>query len=411
MNIHQPDKRLKETLNSIEQSPTTPQQNKDLIKNFIDFQQAKGLTASRVLKYAYTLKMIDRKLNKKFTEITKNDVITYLKEINTSSVYAEWTKHDYLIVTRAFYQWIQKEHPPKNAQSKHAIQTLVDLQIKRARSKEKTPEHMLTPEEILQIADKTTNARDRAFILVFYESCCRIGEILPVKLKDLKFDEYGCLMYITGKTGVRPVRLLTSQPAISNWLTNHPDRDNNNGFLFCGLGRVNQKEMLSYSASVKVIKDASKKAGITKRTNTHKFRASRATELSKYCSDSIISKIGGWRPGSRELQTYIYLSNRDTDQALLSINGLLKKEDVGKGFKLIICPRCHTRNSPDSKLCTNCSLGFDEKSVDEYERRKELPEKLENEITELRAQLEQIKKIVKITDLINESLANSEDQK
>jgi integrase len=230
---------------------------------------------------------------------------------------------------------------------------------------------MLTPEEILKMAENTTNSRDRAFILTFYESCTRIGEILPVKIKDCQFDEYGCKLLISGKTGYRPIRLIASAPAISNWLTNHPERENTDAFLFCGIGRNNQKEMLSYQSARYIIIDAAKRAGIKKRTNTHKFRASRATELSKSLSDQILCKIGGWQPGSKQLQEYIYLSGRDAENAVLELHGLIKKEDTGSNFKMLICPRCNTKNSPGSKFCSSCSLPLDEKTVINYDKQKE----------------------------------------
>jgi len=109
--------------------------------------------------------------------------------------------------------YIKKEIPIKSPDTIKAVDELCSLKIKRAKSREKLPEHQFTTEEILKLADNTANSRDRAFILALYESCCRIGEILPTRLKNIQFDKYGCKIFITGKTGVRPVRLIASQPA------------------------------------------------------------------------------------------------------------------------------------------------------------------------------------------------------
>jgi len=76
-------------------------------------------------------------------------------------------------------------------------------------------------------------------------------------------------------------------------------------------------------------------------------------------------------PRQQELQEYLYLSGRDTDNALLEMNGLVKTKETNDGFKMTICPRCNTNNSPGSKFCNNCSLGLDTKTITEFEQTKE----------------------------------------
>jgi len=372
MNIHKPEIRLELVLKKLDADSTIADVNKKLIHEFIDYiQSIEQLSHTRALKYVYCLKVILPMLDNDFDKITKENVIHFLKHCNTSTDKEEWTKHGYLTAAKKFYTWMQKEKTIREKTVKAAVKQLAELRIKRAKSREKTPEHILSTEEVLKIADKTKNSRDRAFVLAFYESCCRIGEILPVKIKDCQFDQYGCKIYVTGKTGVRPIRLIASQPAISNWLTNHPDKENPEAFLFCGIGRTNLKQMLSYTSARQAVFEAADKAGIKKRVNLHKFRASRATELSKTLSDTVICKIGGWVPGSQELQQYLYLSGKDTDDAILEINGLIKKKDSGNGFTMVVCPRCNTPNSPGSKFCANCSLGMDTKTMMTFEQTKE----------------------------------------
>ena len=206
--------------------------------------------------------------------------------------------------TRGFYQWIQKEITILTEETKQAINEICTKKVKRAKSREKRPEHLLTGEEVIRIAENTINSRDKAFVLGFFESACRIGEILPVQIKDLKSDQYGFIMNVSGKTGARPIRLCASAPAISNWLLNHPDRENPEAYLFCGIGRTNYNEILSYESARKVIFEAAEKAGIKKRVNLHKFRASRATQLAlEGMSEPVLCDFGGWVIGSSELPT------------------------------------------------------------------------------------------------------------
>ena len=376
MNIHKPEHKLEKAIGKLKEDPDVPKLNKSLILDFADNLLAEDLSHSRVMKYVYTLKQSSKILKKDFTAITKKDAISFFKYINTNDNMMEWTRHDYKVLVKRFYLWLNDEHSKKSKELQSAIDYIGKQKVKRAKSREKTPEHMLTPDEILKIAENTNNSRDRAFVLAFYESMCRIGEIIPVKIKDCEHDEMGSKIFVTGKTGRRYVRLVVASPAIANWLTNHPDRDNPEAYLFCGIGRNNQKEMLSYASARNIIFEAAKKAGITKRVNLHKFRASRASELAKSVSESVLCKLGGWQQNSSQLREYVYLSGGDAEKEILRLNGLLKEEDQGNGFKMLICPRCNQKNTPKGRFCSSCSLPLDEKTVLNYDKQKEEATKL-----------------------------------
>lgn len=373
MDIHKSDIRLEKAIKRFKEDKLISTRNKKLIIDFLDFLYAENLSHSRIIKYLYILKQVSKIFNKDFDKISKKDVILFYKNINTNEKFEEWTKSDYKVLTRRFYQWIKKEIDIKDKETKCAVREICSKEIKRAKSRQKLPEHLLTPEEVMQIADNTMNSRDKSFVLTLYESACRIGEIIPIKIKDIQFDQYGAIINITGKTGPRPVRLCASPPSISNWLTNHPDRDNNEAFLFCGIGRTNYKKMLSYEAARKIVFEAAAIAGIKKRVNLHKFRASRATQLIREgMPEPTLCKYAGWEINSNEIKTYVKLSQKDVEDEILRINGLIKEEDTRGGFKLIICPRCGVKNYPGSRFCSACSLILDEISIEKFEKEKEL---------------------------------------
>jgi len=71
---------------------------------------------------------------------------------------------------------------------------------------------------------------------MLYESGARIGELINLTLKDIEPDKYGIKVTLFGKTGTRKIRLIASAPAINMWMERaHPDHDNKNSMLFCGL--------------------------------------------------------------------------------------------------------------------------------------------------------------------------------
>ena len=373
MDIHHTDEKIEKGIERFKSDSTITQRNKDLIIEFLDYLYAKNLSHLRVMKYLYTLKKVSKIFNKDFDKITKKDVILFYKDINTNQDLQEWTKHDYKVLTRKFYQWIKKEVKIQNKETRCAIREICTEEIKKAKSREKLPEHILTADEIRAIAEHTTNSRDHCFVLSFFESMCRIGEFIPIKIKDVQFDQYGCVINVTGKTGARTIRLCASSPSISNWLQNHPDRENPKAFLFCGIGRTNYKQRLSYDSARKIIFEAAEKAGIKKRVNLHLFRASRATFLIKEgMPEPTLCKMGGWKIGSSEIDKYVTLSGKDVEDYILQINGLVKKEESRDGFKLIICPRCGVKNYPGAKFCSGCSLILSDSGIAKFEKDKEL---------------------------------------
>lgn len=172
----------------------------------------------------------------------------------------EWNLNKHMIIPYSLddlsMDWKRKKITSKEI--KEAISEITHKEIKDVKSRETLLEQLLTPEEIMKIADHTLKSLDKTFVLAFYESACRIGEILPTKIKDIEFDKYGCRVNSTGKTGFRPVRLCASAPALSNWLGNHSDRTNSNAFLFWGIEMNNYKKMFSHDATRKMIFESSK---------------------------------------------------------------------------------------------------------------------------------------------------------
>lgn len=76
--------------------------------------------------------------------------------------------------------------------------------------------------------------------------------------------------------------------------------------------------------------------------------------------------------------TYVHMSGRDLDKAILQVNGIstesIKKEEVI--MQPVNCPRCQERNSPGSKYCCKCAAILDARTVmeNEQQRREEKTE-------------------------------------
>jgi len=158
--------------------------------------------------------------------------------------------------------------------------------------------------------------------------------------------------------------------------------------LFCGMWSKKRGDMIDYQTFRGMLKDMAKKAKITKPVNPHNFRHSRATELAKQFTESQLCQYMGWATGSKEAATYVHLSGRDMDNAILKVNGLAEEEPEKSQFKPITCPRCGITNSPDSKFCSHCSMGLDIQAVMAYEKTSKETLKTVDDPKKLQAMLE-----------------------
>jgi site-specific recombinase XerD len=338
--------------------------NKQHVINFINQQAAQGNSKARQYKYMSILGQIGLMVDFDFEKATRKDIEVLCGKIHNSDL-SEWTKHDYLVTIKVLYKFLSGEDEyPKIVKW---------IKPKKARNHKKLPRDLITIEDAKKLANSTNNLRDRCFIIVLYESGARIDELLQLNIRDVEFDTHGVRVTLpdNGKTGPRKIPLIASAPAISNWLTEHPQRTKKGAPLFCGIWSKNIGKPLDYRTLYEVLKEAAAKANLDKPVNPHHFRHSRATELARRLTEAQLCQYMGWVIGSREAATYVHLSGRDLEGAILEIYGLKKKEDEIIRFKPIECPRCGLKNDPAAKFCSGCSLGLDERNLMEYDNKKE----------------------------------------
>jgi len=335
--------KLANCLSRVRQSPGLCEANKKLILDFHAEAVARGLSEKRCLKYLGTLQRLGSQLEKPFNEADKHDVIRLLSWLESTG-FKEWTKHDYKVILKSFYKWLNNGDYP-------AIVSWVKTSMKNG--SHKLPEELLTEEDVRALVGACTNPRDKAFVLTLYESGCRISELLTLQVKNVKFDEHGGILRVTGKTGDRRVRVISAAPAIALWLDNHPT---SKGHLFCSLDGTS----INYSTANLLLRKLAKKAGISKRVNPHGFRHARATSLANKLTEAQMKEFFGWAQSSEMAAVYVHLSGRDVDDALLGIYGVKPPEDARKErFVPKACPRCRETNSPASKYCSRCGSALD----------------------------------------------------
>ena len=354
--LHKSQVNFERACERVQEEQTISAENKKLILSFAKMKIAKGVTRIRVVKLLYTVRCLASWLNKPFGQATKDDLIELVGEIETKQ-YSESTKYDFKIILKLFYKWLagnDEVYPPE-----------VNWLKPRLRNPKKLPEELLTEKEVCAMAEAADHPRNRAFVSVLYETGCRIGELLSLRVKNVQFDQYGAVLRVTGKTGDRRVRIVSSAPVLTNWIDLYKDSNVPDAPLWPPISTNfrDKGQPAEYRSIYVMLQELAKKANITKRIYPHLFRHSRATVLASKLTEAQMKEYFGWVQASDMASIYVHLSGRDVDNALLQLYSLKERPDEAPKLDIKICVRCKEKNSPVQAFCGRCGNPFDESKL------------------------------------------------
>lgn len=345
------DLTLKRKIENIRKSTSISKNAKKKIFEFQKYCVAVGLSPARTLRYLYDLPRIAEYLGKDFEKATRKDFEGVLNKLEMTN-YAPQTKLDFKKSIKKFYKWLNggEEYP----------ESVKWIKTGRKMNNNKLPEELLTEDDVKQMIETAIHPRDRAIISVLWESGCRAGELLTMDIKHIVFEDTVTRVILQGKTGARRVPLLDSTPYLSEWINNHPFRNKPTAPLWLGIGAVGRNKPLSYPALRKLLFVVAKKAKIKQNVNPHNFRHSRATFLANHLTEAQMNQYLGWVRGSDMPATYVHLSGRDVDEAILKLRGLQPKEEkIESTLAPKKCPRCGLINKATGKFCMRCGSVLD----------------------------------------------------
>jgi integrase/recombinase XerD len=372
----------------IKEDGAISERNKKFIFDFVDDCFSNGLTVARVTKYLLFLIKTVNGLKKDFDRVTREDMKRFFIEVERSD-YSEWTKNDMRVIVKRFWKWLKRTEETED-DVKWYPKEVSWLRTTMKNAYKKLPEDILTQEEVRKIIETATNIRDKAMISTVYESGCRIGEILTMRIKSVEFSEPACSIKVYSmKTGAhRRVLLIDSTPYLSNWITHHPNRNDPDSPLWVSIGTMNNRKRLKYSAVRGLLIKLAKQAGVKKRANPHSFRHARATHLANRLTEAQMKEYFGWTQGSKMASVYVHLSGRDVDNAILELHGLKKADDKNDNMHLKhrLCSVCGETNEFELDKCRRCGRPLDiARAIDMFKKEKEVlkmitPEMIENMI-------------------------------
>lgn len=336
--------------------------NKKLVLKFINSQIREGKSKKTCKTLLTSLSKILISTNFEFSQTTIEDVEDFLdileaKEcecgLNKGQPLSQFTKNNLKTHFKTFLKYIGKEDEAGIIHCKN---------LKGS----KLPEDILTKEEVLEIIDHTGCLRDKALFGLLYESGCRVGEILSMKVKNVEFLPNGgtSVTFPSGKTGARRVLIFNFSSYLRQWLDVHPLKDEPDAPLW-PTEDYRHTQISDISLRCALIKIVSR-TSIKKRVWLHGFRHSRATHLSEYMTEQQMKVYLGWTAGSDMPAIYCHLSGRDVDQAVKAMYGIEDSETIIDPMKPGTCARCGEMNAPGANYCFKCGLPLTNVAYEEY---------------------------------------------
>ena len=358
LDAHRYKRKIELFFENLEKKGEIPDGDKKILRRYSDYLISEGITFGRVNKYLYDLKRVSILLGKRFEEADEQDIRRIVVILDKNEKYSPWSKRDFKVSIRKFYTWLRgtKDYPPEVAWMK------VYGKIRNPRA----AEDMLTEEEVKKLIESAETPQAKALVATLYESGCRIGELIFLKIGQVKFDEYGAQLFVTGKTGFRRVRVVACVPYLMDWINRHPQKNDHEALLWMN----NWLKPCSYIGTINMLRRISRKAGIKKRMNPHNFRHSRATYLANFLTEAQMKEFFGWQQDSKMAAVYVHLSGRDVDNALMKVYGIENNEEKRQSiFRPKECSRCQQVNQVTNKFCSRCGLPLDEETRNEVLRK------------------------------------------
>ncbi len=333
------------------------EENTQILMEYITFKRSENISERRLERILDFLYHLGKKMDKRFLEMTQQDLEVLAAWINSNEKWSEWTRWSYLNMLKNFARWLNDrkglELQPEKIKSKTPKNKLL-------------PEDLITEDEINKLINGAPDLQFKTLLSVLYESACRISEILNLKIKHVKFNQYGAVIRVSGKTGARMIPLVWSSGLLRQYIESHPKRDDPEAYLWFIIKRDGSiEEPIKYESFRKSLKRLCKKVGLNKRIYPHLFRHSRLSVLCKKLPEPVLKQVAGWVADTKMTKTYLHLSLKDVEDVLLAkVYGIEVNEEEQKEVK--ICPKCKEKNPAFAKYCVRCASPLNENQIMEH---------------------------------------------
>ena len=298
------------------------------------------------------------------TTATSEEVEDYFLERTRTR--SQYTVYGNILELKLFIRWLTPEKETELFQNIHTKLPKSHLPV----------DQLITKDDVRKMVSISEHPRERAIVMLLWDSAARMGELQSLNIGHVQFDRYGAVIIVHGKTGMRRIRLIESAPYLQEWINHHPLKDNPNAPLFV-THRTYAKEprRLKHQTIGNRLKATARQAGVLKPVHPHAFRHARLTDLARggpgkrALSEMELRLVAGWEKNSGMPEIYVHLSGGDVEQKLLENAGFINEEKSADEINLepVICPRCKTLNPATALYCTHCSMALSQDAAKQIE--------------------------------------------
>lgn len=254
-------------------------------KILVDEMKVRGFSRRTIGRYLYINQKFLAFIRKSPKDVNKTDIesyIVYLYDSNKSSA----TRHLVCAALKFYYEAVLKRK----------------FHLKYPKKSSKLP-IVLSKDEILKMIDSLKNPKHKLLLELMYGSGLRVGEAIKVKIED--FDINSKTLHIKDGKGSKDRIANLSQKFIDDFIVF--TRAKSFGYLFESV-QMHGKHINGRTAE-KIVKNALRKAHISKNAHPHTLRTSFATHLIENGTDiSYVQKLLGHSRISTT-QAYLRLSS------------------------------------------------------------------------------------------------------
>lgn len=304
IDIHGTARALEKALLSLDSDDRVHPENRVLIKDFIRdcrlgktvlHRRKRVIGSATCLKYIFALKTVDQCLKKPFHSVAQHDMEVFIEKLccdeigsKSGAAYSDWTKVGIKKSIKKFWKW-----KDGNNKTYPEIVEWIDTYVKEI----EIP--ALKREEVQEMLDRCANPRDKALVMLLFDSGARIEELLNVRLHEDHItwkQDLQCykIRLEFSKTKPRTISVPFSSRELKKWIEIHPGKNDNRSQLF----------PMSYGAVRMVIKRLGQRA-LGKRVTPHVLRHSSATYYANRLNRYQLCNRYGWTMSSSMVDRYL----------------------------------------------------------------------------------------------------------
>lgn len=293
----------------IERTLTT--EDRELLDGFLKYcamTAGKGQVDKHRRNLLYFRDVVERPLD----SITHDDAITFWGLLRRAP-YEEHTRIAVQKSVKRFLKWYYKDY-----------ELMELLKIRKnylVNNKRVNKAALITSDELQLMLHRAEKIRDKALLILLYETAARPQEIRDLKWCHVNWDEGEVHLYSNKTQCDRDLPIREALKHLKRWHDEWVFIDpKDDDFIFPSrVGSYPERgKPMSVAYINRIIKAVAKKAGITREINTYLLRHTRLTEVSKKgVKGTLHNLFAGHVKGSAQEAVYVHLDNDDMKEDVL----------------------------------------------------------------------------------------------